>query len=82
MMSRNRAGNRDGRFPKIGADREADEILAKLPRGEENPKIAPNAVVYVDATGRLNILLVGGGWLGINENNLGYVNGDGIYDKA
>jgi hypothetical protein len=65
---------------EFGADPEADAILAGLPRHFDQesgyPKTEPNAWVYIDASGRLCILPTDGGWLGIDEKNLGYVHGD------
>ena len=63
----------------LGADREADAILNDLPRhlnADGYPKFDPNAWVYIDGSGRLCILPLNGGWLGIKEDNLVYVDGD------
>lgn len=68
---------------EFGADKEADEILSKLPRSGSDgfeagkyPRATTNAWIYIDAAGRLNILPVSGGWLGINERDLAYLHGD------
>lgn len=65
---------------EYGADAEADVVLARLPR--KDPMVAPfpepNAWVYIDASGRLCIQPVGGGWLGLEEKNLAYLHGDTV----
>lgn len=66
--------------PMYGADKEADKILARLPRASvrEVNRVThgPNAWAYLDAAGRLCVLIEGDGLLTISERNLAYVNGD------
>lgn len=61
----------------IGADEEAEGILNKLPRKRST---TPNGFIYIDAGGRLIILLDGGGILTINERDLIKVHGDQLYE--
>lgn len=57
-----------------------EQLLEILPRmtPESYPKTAPNAWVYIDSIGRLNILPVDGGLLMIDEEDLDVLD----YDDA
>lgn len=61
----------------IGGDREADRILSRLPRKRT---ASPNAFVLIDDSGRLKIVLDGGGILTVIEHNLDRVRGDELYE--
>lgn len=58
---------------EFGADKEADRVLAKLPRAFPEK---PNFFGYLDAAGRLMLWRDGGGLLIINEKDLVKVYGD------
>lgn len=62
---------------EFGADEEAERVLNKLPRKRH---YEPNAFVHIDASGRLVIILDGGGALTINERHLAVIHGDELYE--
>lgn len=58
---------------------EIDEVLDTLPRAtgvREGMKLGREALVYVDHTGALCILIDEGGFLKIDERHLAYVKAD------
>jgi len=60
-------------------DKNAERILEALPRATPNPydmpRIAPNAIVFIDAAGRLNILMKQG-LLTIDEDDLNVIDSE------
>ena len=62
-------------------DKDAERILDNLPRATANPysmpRLAPNAVVYIDAAGRLNILGEFG-LLTIDEDDLNVLDSEAV----
>lgn len=56
-----------------------EEVLNEIPRVEKG---ALNARVWLDASGRLNILPEGGGWIGIEEETLNYVQADIAWEQG
>lgn len=59
-------------------DSDAVEIIDNLPRNNHYdwPESAANAWVAIDSYGRLSILFVGGGWLGVEKKDFGVIHGD------
>ena len=65
---------------KLEPETKVEKVLSALPRmtPESYPKTEPNAWVYIDSIGRLNILPVNGGLLTIDEEDLDVLD----YDDA
>lgn len=58
---------------------ELDRVLNQIPRAnnfKEGLAMGANAVVYIDHTGQLNILMQDVGWLGLEEKKLGHLKAD------
>ena len=57
-------------------DNEAAEVLQWLPRRYDGRDELSNAYVFIDNSGRLNILPCTGGWLGLLPTDFDCLQGD------